>query len=554
MKKIGLPILVVLSLTVSPLLGKTSRSKVRKLPYSVCSTPSVYLKARIAVNPAGKYTQNFRGNLRTYLAVIAKKARQRILKNSNNTIKVVGISYSETPFGTFSKLINNDRNAALHRDDTAAAKTPYLIDILVGEDSYGIVGKIWLINLESEYVYNVYETRVPSTSVRDVLQTIILVTNRLADSLGNVLTRIALKETMTTLSVAVKPEADISQDKYVSIRVNDAFNYEGKSLRDVLGKRFGVAVRLKPGTPGRITSGESVGNGWHIVRGENPVILYQPPACNVFNKQNPVKVELEFRPACPRDNRIIAGVNTTVNGRDNFNVKAPYAWKVKTVVNAKSKNTNLQFVVNYVLHNKFTCRRYADYSTQYAQTFGINGGDVLFFSDNFIAGKEPGKTKDKGKVTSVKYTDCGVLDPWKLKDPSIDTVFVVVYGPEGVPNADLRYYINGGLMASSVGSENTIFDLLGIRVVGGDRVKFKDVPVYTNDPLTFEGQKKTFLSFKPFSAEAVLTHTFTNSGCGKENLQVTAQSTFTPIIECDCVAFKLKEKEKGKKEGKKGKK
>ena len=549
MKKIGLVSLLILALPFSPLSGKTSR----KLPYSVCSPPSVYIKARIAVNPAGKYTQNFRGNLRTYLAVIAKKAKQRILKNSKNSIRIAGLSYTETPFGTFSKLLNNDRNAALHRDDTAATKTPYLIDILVGEDSYGIVGKIWLINLESEYVYEVYQTRIPSTNVRDVLQAIILVTNRLADKLGDVLTKIALKETMTTLSVGVKPEADISQDKYVSIRVNDAFNYEGKSLKDILGKRFGVAVRLKPGTPGKITTGEAVGNGWHIIRGENPVILYQPPSCRIFNKQNPVKVELEFKPACPRDDKIIAGVNTTVNGRDNFVVKAPYAWKVKTVVNAKSKNTSVQFVVNYILHSKFTCKRYADYSTQFAQTFGINGTDVLFFSDNFLSGKEAGKTGDKGKVTSVKYTDCGVLDPWKLKDPSIDTVYVVVYGPEGVPNADLRYYINGGLMVSSVGSENTIFDLLGIRVVGGDRVKFKDVPVYTNDPLTFEGQKNAFLSFKPFSAKAVLTHTFENSGCGKENLQVVAQSTFTPVIECDCVAFKLKEKEE-KQQKKKGKK
>jgi len=251
MKKIGLVSLLILALPFSPLSGKTSR----KLPYSVCSPPSVYIKARIAVNPAGKYTQNFRGNLRTYLAVIAKKAKQRILKNSRNSIKIAGLSYTETPFGTFSKLLNNDRNAALHRDDTAATKTPYLIDILVGEDSYGIVGKIWLINLESEYVYEVYQTRIPSTNVRDVLQAIILVTNRLADKLGDVLTKIALKETMTTLSVGVKPEADISQDKYVSIRVNDAFNYEGKSLRDVLGKRFGVAVRLKPGTPGKITTG-----------------------------------------------------------------------------------------------------------------------------------------------------------------------------------------------------------------------------------------------------------------------------------------------------------
>ena len=553
MKKIGFLVLPILGLAVSPLPGKTTSGKVKKLPYSVCSTPSVYLKARIAVNPAGKYTQNFRGNLRTYLAVIAKKAKSRILKNSSNSIKVVGVSFSETPFGTFSKLINNDKNAALHRDDTAAAKTPYLIDILVGEDSYGIVGKIWLINLESEYVYNVYEARVPSTSVRDVLQAIILITNSLADSLGNVLTKIALKETMTSLSVAVKPEADISQDKYVAIRVNNAFNYEGKSLKDVVGKRLGVAVRLKPGTPGKITSGVSVGNGWHIVRGENPVVLYQPPACSFFNKQNPIKVELEFKPACPRDNKIMAGVKPVVNGRDNFTVKAPYAWKVRTLVNAKSKNTELKFEINYILHSKFTCKRYADYSTKYAQTFGIDGNDVLLFSDNFLNGKEPGKTKDKGKVLSVKYSDCGVLDPWTLKDPSIDTVFVVIYGPQNVPNADLRYYINGGIMKSSVGSENTIFDLLGIRVVGGDRVRFKDVPVFTNDPLTFEGKRATFLSFKPFSAEAVLTHTFTNSGCGKEKLQITAQTTLEPIIECDCVAFKLKEEGKGGEE-QKGKK
>ncbi|NPA80786.1 MAG: hypothetical protein GXO29_07040 [Thermotogae bacterium] len=527
-------------------MAKSSRTSARKLPYSVCSTPKIYIKARIAVNPAGKYTQNFRGNLRTYLAVIAKKAKERILKNSGNSVEVVGVSYSETPFGTFSKLLNNDKNAALHRDDTVANKTPYLVDILIGEDSYGIVGKIWLINLESEYVYDVYGVRIPSNSVRDVLQAIILTTNRLADSLGNVLKRIALKETMTSLSVNVKPEADISQDKYVAIRVSDAFNYEGKSLKRILGKRFGVAVRLKPGTPGKITTGEAVGNGWHIVRGENPVILYQPPPCKAFNRQNPINVALEFKPACPRDPKIITGVNTTVNGRDNFVVKAPYAWKVRTLVNAKSQNTNLKFEVVYTLHHKFTCKRYADYSTQYAQTFGINSGDVLFFSDNFLSGKEPGKTGDKGKVLSVKYSDCGVLDPWTLKDPSIDTVFVVLYGPENVPNVDMRYYINGGLMQSSIGNENTIFDLLGIRVVGGDRVKFKDVPVYTNDPLTYEGKKQAVLSFKPFSAQAVLTYTFTNSGCGKENLQITAQSTFTPIIECDCVAFKLAEEGEGK--------
>ncbi|NPB03780.1 MAG: hypothetical protein GXO39_05130 [Thermotogae bacterium] len=549
MRKLGFIFVAISVFTTIPLFGKPP-AKTKKLPYRVCSTPSVYIKARIAVNPAGKYTLNFRGNLRTYMAVIAKKAKERILKNSANSVKIVGVSYSETPFGTFSKLLNNDRNAALHRDDSVANRTPYLIDILVGEDSYGIVGKIWLINLQSEYVYEVFKTRVPSTNVRDVLQTIIMVTNLLADSLGDVLTRIALHETMTSLSVAVKPEADISQDKYVAIRVNDAFNYMGKSLKDVLGKNFGVAVRLKPGTPGKITTGEPAGNGWHIVRGENPVILYQPPACKYFNKQNPIKVQLEFKPACPRDNKVLA-VNPTVNGRDNFTVKAPYAWKVTTVVNAKSQNNELKFQLNYLLHHKFTCKRYADYSTQYAQTFGIEAGDVMFFSDNFIAGKVPGKTGDKGRVLSVKYTDCGVLDPWKLKDPSIDTVFVVIYGPEKVANADMRYYINGGIMQSSVGSENSIFDLLGIRVVGGDRVKFKDVPVFTNDPLTFEGQKQTFLSFKPFSAQAVLTHTFKNSQCGNETLQITAQSTFTPVIECDCVAFKLKEEDKGKKEDKK---
>jgi hypothetical protein len=41
---------------------------------------------------------------------------------------------------------------------------------------------------------------------------------------------------------------------------------------------------------------------------------------------------------------------------------------------------------------------------------------MSFRFDNFLKNKKIGEV-DKGKVLSVKYSDCGVLDPWNLKDP-----------------------------------------------------------------------------------------------------------------------------------------
>lgn len=516
----------------------------QKLPYSVCSPPQVYLKARIAVNPAGKYSQNFRGNLKTYLPVIIKKAKSYFAKTDGNFIKIVGTGWTETPFGTFSKLINDSLTAALHKDDTAYAGVPYLVDILIGEDAYGLIGRIWLINLESETVYETFSYRIPSTAVKDVLQSIVLITNRLAGKMGSILKRIAIKETMVMYSVQVVDESDISQDRFVAIRISSANNADGKSLFDILGKKAGVAVRLTGNSKGRITSGEKIDGGWHIVRGQNPVILYQPPDCDVFNRQNPINVSFEVAAVCPRDNKILPGVKLTLSsGKNNFKVKAPYAWRVSSTVVVSSEHSNVKYELEYVLHSKFACRNFIDFNSKFSQTFGLSGEDVLFVSDNFLKNKKIGQT-DKGKILLSKYSDCGVLDPWNLKDPTIDTVFIAAYTVGKTQDITLRYYINGGVMTSSVGSENTIFDLLGMRVVGGDRVRFSDVPVYINDPLVLRGGNQSIISFKPFSATMTLTTTFTNSGCGQENLNITVQSTFKPIIECDCVAHKFAEEKK----------
>ncbi|MEO0208393.1 MAG: hypothetical protein ABIL50_07575 [candidate division WOR-3 bacterium] len=537
---------ILLPFLVSPTYAQKSKESTttKKLPYSVCSPPEVYLKARIAVNPAGKYSQNFRGNLTTYLPVIIKKAQEYFTGVDGNSIKIVGSGWTETPFGTFSKLINDSLTAALHKDDTAYGSVPYLVDILIGEDSYGLVGKIWLINLESETVYETFSYRIPSTAVKDVLQSIVLITNKLAEKMGSILTRIATKETMIMYSVQVVDEADISQDRFVAIRFSSMNNSEGKSLFDILDKKAGVAVRLSGNSKGRITSGKNIGDGWYIIRGENPVVLYQPPDCNVFNQQNPIDVSFEVAAVCPRDNKILPGVKPTLSsGKTAFKVKAPYAWNVSSTVSVSSEHSNVKYELNYILHSKFACRNFIDFNSKFAQTFGLSGEDVLFVSDNFLKNKKIGQT-DKGKVVSAKYSDCGVLDPWNLKDPSIDTVFMAAYSVGKTQDVTLRYYINGGVMVSSVGSENTIFDLLGMRVVGGDRVRFSDVPVYINDPLVFRGGNETILSFKPFSATMTVTTTFTNSGCGSENLTITVQSTFKPIIECDCVAHKFAEENK----------
>jgi len=517
--------------------GQT-QTQAPKLPYSVCSAPEIYIKARIAVNPTGKYSQNFRGNLNTYLPVVLKRAREYFEKVDGNSIRIVGGGYVETPFGTFSKLINDSLTAALHKDDTAYGKTPYLVDILIGEDAYGLVGRIWLINLESETVYETYSYRIPANAIKDVLQSIVLLTNNLVEQMGSILKRIAVEETMTMFSVEVLEEADISQDRFVAIRISSATNAKGKSLFDVLGNKAGVAVRMVGGE-GRLTSGEKV-DGWHIVRGQNPVVLYQPPSCTVFNKKNPIDVSFEVAPVCSRDNRILAVKPTLSSGKTAFKVKAPYAWRVSSTLNVSSKNASLSYKLDYVLHSKFACRNFIDGNSKFAQTFGISGEDVLLISDNFLKNKKIGQT-DKGKVLSVKYSDCGVLDPWNLKDPNIDTVFFAVYNVGKTEDVAFRYYINGGVMVSGVGSENTIFDLLGMRVVGGDRVRFSDVPVFINDPLIFRGGNASVLSFKPFSANMTLTTTFTNSGCGKEDITITVQSTFQPIIECDCVAHKFAE-------------
>jgi hypothetical protein len=517
---------------------KTPQAQAPKLPYSVCSAPEVYIKARIAVNPTGKYSQNFRGNLNTYLPVILKRAREYFEKTDGNSVRIVGGGYVEIPFGTFSKLINDSLTAALHKDDTAYGKTPYLVDIVIGEDAYGLIGKIWLINLESDVVYEIYSYRIPATAVRDVLQSIILLTDKLTEQMGSLLRRIAVKETMTMFSVQVVEEADISQDRFVAIRISSATNAEGKSIFDILGNKAGVAVRILSGE-GRLTSGEKA-EGWNVVRGQNPVVLYQPPSCTVFNRKNPIELSFEVAPVCPRDNKIISVKPTLSSGKTSFKVKAPYAWRVSSTVNVTSKNTSLSYKMDYVLHSRFACRNFIDGSSKFGQTFGISGEDVLFVSDNFLKNKKIGEV-DKGKVLSVKYSDCGVLDPWNLKDPNIDTVFFAVYNVGKTEDVAFRYYINGGLMVSSVGSENTIFDLLGMRVVGGDRVRFSDVPVFINDPLIFRQGNSSVLSFKPFSANMTLTTTFTNSGCGKEDITITVQSTFQPIIECDCVAHKFAE-------------
>ncbi len=515
-----------------------TQSQAPKLPYAVCSPPEVYIKARIAVNPTGKYTQNFRGNLNTYLPVILKRARDYFEKVDGNSIRIVGGGYAETPFGTFSKLVNDSLTAALHKDDTAYGKTPYLLDILIGEDAYGLVGRIWLINLESEVVYETYSSRIPATSVKDVLQSIVLLTNNLVEQMGSILRRIAVNETMTMFSVQVVEEADISQDRFVAIRISSATNAKGKSLFDILGNKVGVAIRMISGE-GRLTSGEKV-EGWNVVRGQNPVVLYQPPSCTVFNRKNPIDVAFEVAQSCPRENRIISFKPALSSGKTSFKIKAPYAWRVSSTINVSSKNANLSYKIDYILHSRFACRNFIDGNSKFSQTFGISGEDVLFVSDNFLKNKKIGQT-DKGKVVSVKYSDCGVLDPWNLKDPNIDTVFFAVYSVGKTEDVAFRYYINGGIMLSGVGSENTIFDLLGMRVVGGDRVRFSDVPVFINDPLILRQGNSSVLSFKPFSSNMTLTTSFTNSGCGKEDITITVQSTFQPIIECDCVAHKFAE-------------
>lgn len=495
----------------------------------LCPKPSVYYNLRVFVDPNGVIARSIRGGeaeIQRSLNAVLTKMDTLIDKSLTN----VGKNLKRIDRDEFVQLVGRSpRNPETFLSTLSIPQSAeFLFDVIVGEDVRGVSIYGFLINTRSKKIYRELSTYVPSNEAKqNVIQALIKLIYNLATQYINFAGNrdylaVIIKNTEypKNIEIEISPkQPNIREVKFARVKVKRAINYYGDNVFDYLGMNTGFAIKLDNG---KVTNAPELGNGFYYVRSDNPEFIVELPSCDKFDLTGKIDVNMQFAYMCPRGNVSEGSVQAN---QTKFTVEAPLAWDVVENWKFQGKNINLEFTNKYQLHLKANCERKISKSIFME---GMKVADADWISDGFISGS----SIRPADVLNVKYSDCGILDPWTTTDKSIDSIFVVGFDNKNEGITELGYFFQGLDMKSSINEIHDLFDLIGAKIIG-NRVKFGDYPVYITSLIPVDLNK--LRSFKTFTYTFPIQYKFSNSGCGEENVAVTVSYQFQPKVDCGCV-------------------
>ncbi len=531
------------------------------MPGLLLAKPSVNFKLQVFVDPAGVMSRNVSpSQLEKNKDIILK----RMVKDFQESGFTLNASYRmDVNRGQFFRYFTHEENGSLHlENDTMASKAQYTLDLVVGEDQNGLLAGVWLINNESKAIYRFNKTSIKKKNIRYVIQALI----QTVDDLNKKFSRSRVKKlgdtetisqvivrTETPVEMEVQPSVDtasMSLDRTVSIQVSKILNVYDRPVYNFLGDDMRLACRLVSGTPGNIVSGEPIEGSdwrWAHVKDGRVNFLYKLPKPDAFKGgQNPLKISYEVKGVDYLSKKVITDSDPVLVGPTEFFVRADYAWHVVSTWNFRSRNLSMTLNFEYDLHRFTNCKDYLVDDFFYS---AMRVKQAWWYSDNFVRMKyEP--LKNKGTVSNFKYTDCGLLDPWKLSDNTVDTIYVVgfptgsdVSNPEKVRIINFCFFFGGASATNAVDDAVDVFDLFNARVVGESISKgFTDIPAKISWMVDLDAQQLN--SFKPFTDTYSASYEFVNYNCETEQVEVSITQKFTPVYEFSCIATREENEKK----------
>jgi len=526
-------------------------------PMSLRAKPTVNFKMQMFVDPNGVISRNIDA---TQLEKNKEAVLKRMQKNFQDANIEIAATYRLDINRTqFFRYFTHEDNGFIHiEDDTMRFKANYTLDLVVGEDQNGLLAGVWLINNETGSIYRYNKSNINKKDIRYVIQALMQIVDDLhaafsksrvkklgdTETLSQIIER---TETPVEAQVSVsKDTASMSLDRTVSITLNSIKNIYDRPVFQYLGESMRLAIKLRDGSPGNIVSGEPVEGSawrWDNVKAGSVTFQYKLPGPQAFSSgKNPLKASYQLAAVDYLTGKVQDAKTLTILGPDTFLVRADYAWRVSSTWNFKSKNISMTLSFDYELHYLMNCR---DYLIDDFFHRAMNAKGAWWYSTNFVKMKyEP--LKDRGTVSNFNYTDCGLLDPWRLSDGTVDTIYVIGLpvgeDPARVQIINFCFYFGGAYAKNAVDDAVDVFDLFNARVVG-DRIAsgFSDIPARI--PWMIDISQAQLSSFQPFVNTYSASYTFANYNCGQEQVEVTITQKFTPIFEFSCIATREETKE-----------
>ena len=529
-------------------------------PGLLAAKPAVNFKLQVFVDPAGVMSRNVSpSQLEKNKDIILK----RMIKDFQEDGFTLSNSYRlDINRGQFFRYFTHEENGSLHlENDTMVSKAQYTLDLVVGEDQNGLLAGVWLINNETGAIYRKNKVTIKKKNIRYVIQALIQTVDELhkkftksrirklgdTETISQVIAR-----TETPVEMEVEPSTDtasMSLDRTVTINVSRVLNVYDRPVYDYLGENMRLACKLVPNTPGNIVSGEPIEGSqwrWDHVKDGRAHFLYKLPKPDAFKGgQNPLKVEFKLAGVDYLTQKVMESSEPVLVGPTEFYVRADYAWHVVSTWKFRSKNLSMDFNFEYDLHKYNNCKDYLVDDFFYS---AMSVKQAWWYSDNFVRMKyEP--LKNKGQISNFKYTDCGLLDPWKLSDASVDTIYVVGFpvgdasDPSKVQLINFCFFFGGASATNAVDDAVDVFDLFNARVIG-ERIHkgFGDIPAKISWMIDMNSQKLN--AFQPFTDTYSASYEFVNYNCETERVEVSITQKFTPVYEFSCIATREEEENK----------
>ncbi|MCS7245551.1 MAG: hypothetical protein RMJ38_05440 [candidate division WOR-3 bacterium] len=504
---------------------------VADLAYSqqTCPKPSVYYNMRVFIDPNGVIARSIRGGepeIQRSLNAVLTKMDTLIDKSLVN----VGKNMKRIDRDEFVQLTGrNPRNPEVFINTLSIpSNAEFVFDVVVGEDVRGVSMYGFLINVKSKKIYKEISTYVSANEAKqNVIQALIKLTYNLATqyinfagSKDHLATIIRNTEYPRSIDVVVNPrQPHIRETRFARVKIVKAVNYYGENVFDFLSNNTGFAVKLDNG---KVTNAPTLSDGFYYIRSDNPEFVVELPSCDKFDITGKIDINMQFAYMCPRANVSEGVIQASLT---KFTVEAPLAWDVVENWKFQGKNINLEFTNKYQLHLKANCERKIVRSI-YMQ--GMKVAEADWISDGFVSGM----SIKPAEILNVKYSDCGVLDPWTSVDKLLDTIFTVGFDNKNEGFTELGYFFQGLDMRSSINEINDLFDLIGAKIIGA-RVKFGDYPLYIQSLIPVDMNR--LRSFKSFTYQFPFQYRFSNSACGEENVNVVVNYQFSPRVDCGCV-------------------
>lgn len=503
-----------------------------------CPAPRVHYNLRMFVDPNGIIARNLRGGDRAIersMKIIMKKARDTV---EDSRLQSTGFTIRRINRDEFLKLVGSEpvNPEAFINTINIPPSAEFLFDIVVGEDMRGLSVYAFLINVKTKKIYRKASAYAPAEQAkRYVIATIIKLINKVSSDLirkegtRNYISAIIDRtEQVTSVTARITPlNPNIRDVKFAHLRIVKAKNYYGGNVFDYLADRTGFAVKTDKG---RVVNGSELSDGYQYIRSSRPEFVIELPKCNEFDPSGKITVHISYGYMCPRANVLMSQINRT--NLPQFDVEAPLAYEVVEVWKLVGQHTSAQFRAKYQLHLKANCEQKIKPSL-YAKGMKVDQADWI--GDNFLY-ETPMVMPD---VISATFSDCGILDPWRLVDKNIDQFYVVVFDNRKEGISDFGYFFSGVDMQNSVGEIQDLMDLIGFHIVG-ERVKFGDYDVFARSTIPFDYHK--LRSFKPFSFTYPFSYIYPNTGCGDDRVNVTVTYQLKPTVDCGCVETAEEEK------------